>query len=65
MNQRWSAGSDIRGPAMSLSHDIVSAFSKPHGMEDFSEHHPVLLVLGGLAVFVTVLFFACRYLLFV
>jgi len=50
---------------MSLSHDIVTAFSKPHGMEDFSEHHPVILVLSGLAVFVTALFFACRYLLFV
>jgi hypothetical protein len=50
---------------MSLSHDIVTAFSKPHGLEDFSEHHPVVLTLGGLAVFVGALFLACRYVLFV
>jgi hypothetical protein len=49
---------------MSLSHDIVSAFSR-HGLEDFSEHHPVILTLSGLAVFVGALFLACRYVLFV
>jgi len=47
---------------MSLSHDIVAATR--HGMHDFSEHHPVVLVLSGLAVFITALFFACRYLIF-
>ncbi len=47
---------------MSLSHDIVSATR--HGMHDFSEHHPVILTLAGLAVFIGGLFLACRYVLF-
>jgi len=38
---------------MSLSTDVRDAFSKPHGMRNFSEHHPMLITLAVVAGFLT------------
>lgn len=47
---------------MSLSTDVRDAFSKPHGMKDFSEHHPVLLTLAAVAGFLAAFVVLSRYL---
>jgi len=36
---------------MSLSSDVRDAFSKPHGIRDFGESHPVVLMLGAIVGF--------------
>ncbi len=46
---------------MSLSTDVRDAFSKPHGMRDFSEHHPMLITLAAVAGFLAVLVTLSRY----
>ena len=47
---------------MSLSSDVRDAFSKPHGMRNFSEDHPMLLVLGALVGFLAAFVLVSRYL---
>jgi len=47
---------------MSLSTDVKDAFSKPHGMRDFSEHHPLVITLAAIAGFLTAFVMVSRYL---
>jgi hypothetical protein len=47
---------------MSLSTDVRDAFSKPHGMREFSESHPMLTTLACLAGFLAVFILGSRYL---
>ena len=47
---------------MSISSDFRDALSKPHGMHDFGEHHPVLLTLAALAGFLAAFILVSRYL---
>lgn len=47
---------------MSLTTDVRDAFSKPHGMRDFSEHHPMLITLAVLAGFLAGFVTLSRYL---
>ncbi len=47
---------------MSLSTDVRDAFSKPHGMRNFSEHHPMLITLAVVAGFLTAFITLSRYL---
>ena len=47
---------------MSLTTDVRDAFSKPHGMRDFSEHHPMLITLAVLAGFLAGFVLFSRYL---
>ncbi|MBV9549990.1 MAG: hypothetical protein JO256_10005 [Alphaproteobacteria bacterium] len=47
---------------MSLTTDVRDAFSKPHGMRDFGEHHPVIITLGAVAAFITAFMTLSRYL---
>ncbi len=46
---------------MSLSTDVKDAFSKPHGMRDFSEHHPLLITLAAITGFLAVFVVVSRY----
>ena len=46
---------------MSLTTDVRDAFSKPHGMRDFSEVHPILTTLACLAGFLAVFILGSRY----
>ena len=47
---------------MSLTNDVRDAFSKPHGMRDFTEVHPILTTLACLAGFLAVFILGSRYL---
>lgn len=55
----------IWGDLMSLSNDVRDAFSKPHGMHEFSEAHPVLTSLAVGGGFIAALMAATRYLFLV
>jgi len=46
---------------MSLSSDVRDAFSKPHGVRDFSEHHPMLITLAVVAGFLAAFVMLSRY----
>ena len=52
----------VLGDRMSLSTDVRDAFSKPHGMRNFSEHHPMLITLAVVAGFLTAFITLSRYL---
>lgn len=47
---------------MSLSTDVRDAFSKPHGMRDFSDHHPLLIGLVAITGFLAAFALVSRYL---
>ena len=47
---------------MSLSTDVRDAFSKPHGMRDFGEHHPLLISVAAIAGFLSAFIMVSRYL---
>ena len=47
---------------MSLSTDVRDVFSKPHGMRDFGDHHPLLISLVAIAGFLAAFIVVSRYL---
>jgi hypothetical protein len=47
---------------MSLSSDVRDALTRPQGMRDFSENHPVLLTLAVVGGFLTAFMVISRYL---
>jgi hypothetical protein len=47
---------------MSLSSDVRDALTRPQGMRDFGENHPVLLTLGAAAGFLAAFLLVSRYL---
>jgi len=55
----------IPGDCMSLSTDVRDALSKPHGLRDFSEDHPVIITLAAIAGFLAGFVLVSRYLFMV
>jgi hypothetical protein len=47
---------------MSLSSDVRDALTRPEGIRDFSENHPVLLTLAVVGGFLTAFMIVSRYL---
>ena len=47
---------------MSLSSDVRDALTRPQGLQDFGENHPVLLTLGAVGGFLAAFLLVSRYL---
>jgi hypothetical protein len=47
---------------MSLSSDVREALTRPQGIRDFGENHPVLLTLAAVAGFLAAFMIVSRYL---